>query len=417
MDNKVILFNSYSVQWTTLSYQDYELYKRCMYDNSFGLNDKAKELFIKLSVKGILNSNPKTEMQDYKNLQIPMTVYFEPTSYCNLQCVYCYAEASTARGIHYSTENTKKLLESIMNYPSVKTIVFTGGEPLLRNDCLELAEYINQRGIHPCILTNGLLINKYNVKRFKVFEKVTISLDGHTKETHEKTRGENTFYKVVEAIKLLREQDINVCVTTVISKVNQEYIVEIMDFVKDKLDVKSHNMSIHISFGKGIDSGIECSEEEVKKYRDTYFNYLCETECGNIETFLRPSIKKGEYRTGCGAGCSEIFVKDSGDVFPCRLLNDSKYYLGNLTNLTLSEIVKSKELETIKDSFNTTQIKSCSECSYKNICGGGCRSVHSSYTGSTQKSSKILCNMLKNEIDSAIIIQNGFNPMTKKEIK
>lgn len=421
MESKVILFNTQNVQWTALAYNEYELYKNCMKHGTFGLNEKTKKLFMKLLVRGIININPpeiSKDMIQSEYLQTPMTVYFEPTQYCNLKCVYCYAEACTSKEIIYSTDNSKKLLSKICEYPNVKTIVFTGGEPLLRKDCLELAEYVYQeKGIHPCILTNGVLINEKNVERFKIFDKVTISLDGHTPELHEKTRGKNTFYKVVESIKLLRKKGISVTVTTVISKVNQEFVTQIMDFVKKDLDVEYHNMSTHISFGRGADSNIECSEMEVKQYRDTYFQYLCESNSEKIETLLRPNIRKGEYRIGCGAGCGEIFIKDNGEVYPCRLLNNEKYYLGNLNQTTLKDIVISKRLQDIKRSFDVNQIESCSHCDYKYICGGGCRSVHSAYTGSPQKSSDTLCNMLKNEIDCAIVIQNGFNPITRKELE
>ena len=261
------------------------------------------------------------------------------------------------------------------------------------------------------------MINEKNVNQFKIFDRVTISLDGHVSGIHEATRGKYTFNKVVDSIKLLKKQGVNVAVTTVVSKINQEYVTQIMDFVKNDLGIEHHNMSTHISFGRGVDSKIECSQGELKRYRDTYFNHLCETTSEEIETLLRPNIKRGEYRNGCGAGCGEIFIKDNGETYPCRLFIDEKYYLGNLKENSLENIVKSKILQDIKKTFEVNQIESCRNCNYKNICGGGCRSVHAAYTGSVEKSSEVLCNMLKNEIDSAIIIQSGFNPKTRKELK
>lgn len=421
MENRVILFNCQNVQWIVLTYEEYNLYRSYLQYGSLVVNKEAEKLLMKLLVRGIVDFNGNdisVNKMKKEYLNIPMTVYYEPTPYCNLKCVYCYAEARTSNDIRFSTDDSKKLLSKIMEYSNTNTIVFTGGEPLLRNDCLELAEYVYQEsGIHPCILTNGLLINEKNVERFKCFDKVIISLDGHIPELHERTRGKNTFYKVIESIRLLRKIGVNVTVTTVISKVNQEFVTQIMDFVKNDLNVEFHNMSTHISFGRGIDSEIECSEEEVRKYRNIYFDYLCKTDNKEIETLLRPNIRKGEHRISCGAGCAEIFVKDNGDVYPCRLLNNKDYYLGNLNESSLNDMVMSRTLQDIKESFDVNKLKSCCQCEYKNICGGGCRSVHAAYTGNAQKSYDMLCNILKNEIDCAIIIQNGFNPITRKEIK
>lgn len=417
VEDGVILLNLDAVRWCVVTKEEYDFYNDLKKKGKTLIEDKDLEnIAKKLLVRGIINykSNDEKELEIEKNT---LSVYFEPIPFCNLHCVYCYAGAELPSKIIYNTEETKKILDKVISYPKVRNIVFTGGEPLLRGDTLDLAEYVREKGKGAAILTNGTLINEENVERFKVFnDGITISLDGHIAEINDKTRGLGSYNKIIKGIKLLNKAGIEVRITTVISKTNKDYIKEIMEFVKNDLGVSKHNMSTHISMGRGAEENLECSTEEVLRYREEYFTEICRRSRQEMISFLRPNLKQGQLRNCCGAGCTELFVKDNGEVYPCRLLVDTSFYLGNIKENLLDSILESKKIVDLRNNFNVNRIAVCKHCLYKNLCGGGCRSTHSAYTGDLYTSDTNLCKILKSELDSAIMIDCGYEPITRRKL-
>ena len=89
---------------------------------------------------------------------IPKWIAWETTQKCNLRCVHCRcsSEMTSSEG-DFTTEEGKKLLKEIADY-SKPVIVLSGGEPLLREDIFELAEYGTSLGLRMCMATNGALV-------------------------------------------------------------------------------------------------------------------------------------------------------------------------------------------------------------------------------------------------------------------
>src|SRR6185369_7380331 len=89
---------------------------------------------------------------------IPKWIAWETTQKCNLRCVQCRcsSEMTSSEG-DFTTEEGKKLLKEISDF-SKPVIVLSGGEPLLRPDIFELAEYGTSLGLRMCMATNGALV-------------------------------------------------------------------------------------------------------------------------------------------------------------------------------------------------------------------------------------------------------------------
>src|SRR6185369_16487442 len=89
---------------------------------------------------------------------IPKWIAWETTQKCNLRCVHCRcsSEMTSSEG-DFTTEEGKKLLKEISEF-SKPVIVLSGGEPMLRTDIFELAEYGTSLGLRMCMATNGALV-------------------------------------------------------------------------------------------------------------------------------------------------------------------------------------------------------------------------------------------------------------------
>src|SRR5512147_2733437 len=118
-------------------------------------------------------------------------VVWNITRTCNLKCVHCYTDSEARR---YSGELTtaecKTVLDDLAEF-KVPAVLFSGGEPLLREDLFELAAYARSKGLHVVISTNGTMIDRAVAQRLKdlQFAYVGISLDSADPAVHDRFRG------------------------------------------------------------------------------------------------------------------------------------------------------------------------------------------------------------------------------------
>ena len=117
-------------------------------------------------------------------------VVWNMTKRCNLKCVHCYAQAVPVDGADdISTEQAKTMIDDLAAY-GAPVMLFSGGEPLVRKDLVELASHATSKGMRAVISTNGTLITKEKARELKGvgLSYVGISLDG-MEEVHDRFRG------------------------------------------------------------------------------------------------------------------------------------------------------------------------------------------------------------------------------------
>ncbi len=130
-------------------------------------------------------------------------VVWNITRACNLRCIHCYASAVNQRHPgELSTAEGKKFIDDLAAF-KVPVLLFSGGEPLMRQDFFELAEYATSRGIRTTVSTNGTLITHAVARRLKEIGVgyVGISLDG-IREINDQFRGRpGAFQSALEGIR------------------------------------------------------------------------------------------------------------------------------------------------------------------------------------------------------------------------
>ena len=158
---------------------------------------------------------------------------------CNLRCAHCYQE-----GYHYQDLPLNKLLEigdqittALKKWNMLGRISLTGGEPFLSPHILTLVNFLeNSDEIKQFdILTNGTCITDEHIAALvqsKKLHQIQISLDGPIEEIHDRVRGKGTFKKVLETIKKLQANGIEVSFMFTLMRQNKEYALQIIDFAE-----------------------------------------------------------------------------------------------------------------------------------------------------------------------------------------
>ena len=185
----------------------------------------------------------------------PKWIAWEITRKCNLNCIHC----RSASGIHspqggFSTEDAYRLIDEIAQYYKA-VLVLSGGEPLLREDCFDIASYGTEKGLRMCLATNGTLVTRDICKKITAsgIKIVSLSLDGSTADVHDNFRKQpGAFEGVMKAAKLFREHGIGFIINSSFTKRNQHDIAATFKLAKS-LGATAWYMFMIVPTGRGED--------------------------------------------------------------------------------------------------------------------------------------------------------------------
>ncbi|HSL40448.1 MAG TPA: radical SAM protein, partial [Desulforhopalus sp.] len=98
----------------------------------------------------------------------PKWIAWEITRRCNLSCVHCRSSSDLAVTGHpdFSFAEAKSIIDDIASYAS-PVLVLSGGEPLLRADVFDIAQYGTDQGFRMCLATNGTLVTEQTCRAIK----------------------------------------------------------------------------------------------------------------------------------------------------------------------------------------------------------------------------------------------------------
>lgn len=130
-------------------------------------------------------------------------VVWNSTKRCNLKCLHCYIDAEAERQAgELTTAEARVMIDDLARF-GAPVLLFSGGEPLLRDDLLELGAYATQQGLRAVISSNGVLIDPGTAAQIKTagFAYVGISIDG-IGEINDRFRGyQGAFEEALQGIR------------------------------------------------------------------------------------------------------------------------------------------------------------------------------------------------------------------------
>lgn len=369
---------------------------------------KYRNFMLQLIMSGLVALKPfvRTNSDDIGGY--PISVYWGVTDDCNFRCKYCYANCGTIKDVkpkgHLSKSEYRKIVNKIKDF-GYKELVFTGGEPLLNSDIFEMASYAKEMELYCGLLTNGSLISDVEIDNFKIFDYIKISLDSNHRDVNDQLRGKGSYDKVIKAMELLRKNEINFDVGTVITKYNKDGIGDLISRMGNEYGVRDHTISNHIPLGRGRENDMSCSFDEVKKCDDVILKSKLKLHQNGLYSIIKDFFFPEGNKVCCGMGMSEIYINSKGDVYPCRMTYEPDYYLGNLISEELNDILEN--MVPLMNKIHVDNLEGCKECDYRYLCGGGCRMYHKSYSGSIYKNHQPICEAYKRQLISLLLFKNN----------
>jgi radical SAM protein with 4Fe4S-binding SPASM domain len=356
----------------------------------------------------------------------PLSVVWNVTSNCNLNCSHCFADANFNNDSKddLSTTDAKKVIR-ILALNDVVTLNFCGGEPLMRKDIFELIRYAHERKISTSISTNATLLTQEVCEQLydSGIRSITISLDGISSTSHDRLRNiKGAFDRTVKGIKIASKfgKFDEIIIATTLTDFNYKEIPELYDYARE-LGATRYYVGRLLPSGRGKsyiehDLNPEIKKDTLKKLAEKliqsihdkneimvitrampYFSRICyelsngaiyplcelitgyETQITeafdtNIANFIH---KISSVFSGCAAGLFYIGLDSKGNVQPCATSSHVK--LGNILKQGLHNIwINDPTLNQIRE--RRKKKGKCAQCFGKDFCGG-CRITAYNMTG------------------------------------
>lgn len=263
---------------------------------------------------------------------------------CNQKCLHCYAAGQKlSETPELSTDEWKKVID-ICKKECIPQLTFTGGEPTLRDDLVELVDY--SKWFVTRLNTNGVLLSKELCKKLynASLDSVQVTLYSSDSKIHNELVGANNFDKTVKGIKNALEAGLNVSINTPLCSLNKNYL-DTLRFAKE-LGITYVTCSGLIVTGNAKEKKsqkTQLSEKELfnilkksKKYTDTNLMEMNFTSPGWIK---EESLRELDLEPPtCGACLSNMAITPDGNVVPCQSWLDEKSSFGNILNTKWKKI-------------------------------------------------------------------------------
>lgn len=345
-----------------------------------GLDDKTYEEYLEILQDKNVNEDLyeflvenefiKTVNEFTKGFNVK-NAYIHITDRCNLKCKGCYSEDERCNKKELSFNELTKVVSNLKPL-NLENIIISGGEPMIRKDLDKILELIKTE-LKPdnlIVITNGTVHNFDMLENIAPYVDVlSVSLDTYSSDCKAFLREDKIFDRIMEFIDRAKELDINLSILPTINHKNVDYINEYTKLSK-KLGT---NISFSLFTVKPDAENREfiLTTDDFKKIVDYYRVNEIEVEDVPLKDCL-------EGKCNCGTGEQLISVGTDGSLYPCHMLMEDEFKMGNL----LEKDVMSLLVHNAKRKYGVEvdDMDGCKECEFKYLCGGGCRARAYLYT-------------------------------------
>lgn len=311
-----------------------------------------------------------------KQLSAPYRMDLALTYLCNNKCIHCYA-GGPKQTFKLTTQQWKAAIDKLHDL-GIPHIVFTGGEPTLRADLVDLVEHVQKKGLVSGLVTNGRKLKDKSYLRSLIdvgLDHIQITLESHNPRIHDTITGTpGSFSETLEGLKNAINTEIYTISNTTLNQHNQKDIEQTIEFLHS-IGLKQFACNSLIYSGKAPEIAKSFALEETKldqiltriidTARHLGMEFIWYTPTQYCE--LNPLKLELGLKT-CSACRINMAIEPDGTVIPCQ-----SYSIAPLGNILKDNWKKIWNHPTCQKIRNKEYIpEKCHECPTLNICGAGC---------------------------------------------
>ena len=307
----------------------------------------------------------------------PYTLVAELTYRCPLRCLYCSNPVDFHRSRdELSTDEWQRVFSEAAEL-GVMQLHLSGGEPVLRDDLIELIRHARTCDLYINLITGGTLLDEDKLRRFRAagLDHIQLSIQGAARESAETIAGVRSHQKKLEVAQLIRKTGFPLTLNVVIHRLN---IAEVPELIRIALELGANRLELAntqfyawaaenrralMPTRKQYDRAEEIAREAIAKYR------------GTLEiAFVQNDYLTGEPKPCMGGwGRSYMCINPAGEVMPCHA----------------AAVIPGLRFESVRDGAlgkiwcyspamnafrgDDWMLEPCRSCARKEIDFGGCR--------------------------------------------
>jgi MoaA/NifB/PqqE/SkfB family radical SAM enzyme len=264
----------------------------------------------------------------------PTVLYLDVTARCNLSCAYCGVRdyGQMRQGVPELTREEWTNVIEQAGAIGVRVVSFGGGEPLVRDDFIDLIAAATRVGLRTHVNTNGTLLSAAVAARLGEagLQAASISLDSHVPAHHEQLRGAGSFAGAVDAVRRLRRFSprTTICLNCTVGLRNVDDMAGMLDLARDlradtvKFTPLDNNL-VHQQKPREDFTDLVLTERDVERIdravRRIAGGWRIDPLVGNSTPFLRGMVRRlrEPVYTRCLAGFLFCTVDPWGTLTPC----------------------------------------------------------------------------------------------------
>jgi radical SAM protein with 4Fe4S-binding SPASM domain len=295
---------------------------------------------------------------------------------CQNRCFFCYA-SSPERGRtvpEMTTDDVKVVLDKIVDQARVPTVSFTGGEPTLRTDLVELVAYARSRGLRTNLITNGIRCadEEYVARLAEAgLNSAQVSVEAGDAATHDAVVDHpGAFEHTIQGVRNLKAADIHVHTNTTINARNVEALPALVDLLGEMgQEYLSMNMVIRTGGAVGLpDVNYERIGEVVLSLKERAEGHgMRFVWYSPVPHCLFNPAAHGLGSQSCSAADGLLSVAPDGQVLPCSSFEQG---VGNLAREDFDTIWNRRAARYWRNKDFVPP--GCQDCDLVDMCCGAC---------------------------------------------
>lgn len=319
----------------------------------------------------------------------PFVVFYEVTRACDLLCKHCRACAQPYRHpLELTTEQSRALIGQLADFPKRPVLVFTGGDPMKREDVFALVEYAVEKGLQTAMTPSATpLVTRKAVERLQQagISRLALSLDAADAETHDAFRGvSGSFARTLEILADAHAIGLPIQVNTTITQRNVHQVDEMAEMLAS-LGIVLWSVFFLIPVGRGLAEQRIAPEQYEKVFAKLWHHAqrqpysIKTTEAHHYRRFVLQRQGNPQYQPdrvlpgriqraplGVNDGKGVMFISHTGSIYPSGFM---PIRCGKFPRDSVIDVYQNSELfQALRDA---DRLKGkCGVCEYRHICGG-----------------------------------------------
>ena len=306
---------------------------------------------------------------------LPVTMDIEPTTGCNFRCTMCQVSSPDFKAKNMNLETFKKIINE--NKIIIKIKLQGMGEPLVNKHIYQMISYAKNFGIATELICNGSMLTQNNVENLlkNNLAKLTISIDGASKEVFEKIRVKSNFNQVIQNSKNFKKMISKNFIRpefSAWSTIQEDNLDEVESITKLCKEIGFDDLTFQVFLtGWGKDDWNKINNKKNINYKNfeirENFEKIISTYSSNkfkVRVFEENLLT---FEKKCSWPWNSTYLSAEGEVVPCCIIGDPKVVsMGNINKTSFNDIWNSEKYNIMRNNIKSNKLDDfCKNCYFE----------------------------------------------------